>query len=188
MLADAEAQTELLRSSLPEPDDILFRSHLHGVPGIVRGIPVVEVVVVHRLGEEVLGAGIRVELHQAVGIEVLRLPRLDHILPPVLGGMPVHTPMMQILIRALPVHITRIPVAVHRHGLWPPMRPNTELGIAEPVRAHIVPQRVPCRFERSLLNRLPLLHTTSLLEIRCCAEIRYFGAIAVKSIPHHLII
>ena len=44
--------------------------------------------------------------------------------------------------RTLLIHLARIPVAFHRHGLRPPVRPDAELRIAKPLGAFIVGQRL----------------------------------------------
>jgi hypothetical protein len=42
--------------------------------------------------------------------------------------------------RALLIHFACIPVALHRHSLRPPMRPDADLRIAKLFRARIIRQ------------------------------------------------
>ena len=76
----AEAQARLERRRPPLADDVPVRAGPHGVPRVGAGVPVVEVVVVGGQRHEVFRPGGLVLLHQGVGIELLRLPRGDHVL------------------------------------------------------------------------------------------------------------
>ena len=48
-----------------------------------------------------------------------------------------------VLLRALDVHLARIPIALLRYALRRPMRPDTKLGVAKPVWRLELFQRVP---------------------------------------------
>ena len=50
--------------------------------------------------------------------------------------------MVLVIRRTLLIHLARIPVALHRHGLRSPVRPDAELRVAEPFRAGIIRQRI----------------------------------------------
>ena len=52
------------------------------------------------------------------------------------------------------IHAARIPVAVLRLALRPPVRPDAELGVAKPLRALVLLQRIPCRLEFARGHRL----------------------------------
>src|SRR6202035_262483 len=49
---------------------------------------------------------------------------------------------------ALDVHVARVPVARFHGGLWSPMRPDPELGVANPVGDMIFRQRFASGLER----------------------------------------
>ena len=55
--------------------------------------------------------------------------------------------MMVVVRVARHVHEARVPVALARHRLRPPMRPDAELGIAEPVGRLVGRQRLDRRLE-----------------------------------------
>src|SRR3569833_1217057 len=80
-----------------------------------------------------------------------------------IGGMAVKLQVMQIELVALDIHLARIPVAIFRHALRRPMRPDAEFGVAEPVgRVILRLQRLPIRLERS--------RSDGLAQGRCRAE------------------
>ena len=154
MLADAEAQSLLPRRFPPDSHDVLLRSHVHRVPARILRVPQVEVIVVHAHADEVLCAGLLVEAHQMVGIPTGGLPDIDQILVANLGRMPIVFQMMLILLRSLDIHVARVPVAVFNGRLRPPMRPDAELGIAEPFRNPVSLQGVPGSDKAPTLRRL----------------------------------
>jgi hypothetical protein len=67
-------------------------------------------------------------------------PQAANILVPELGGMSIMTDMVEILGMSLNIHVPRIPVSVHQHALRPPMRPDAEFGVTEPVRTLVLTQ------------------------------------------------
>ena len=80
MLREAERHAVFLRRLLPQAANVLLRAHLHGVHAVeLRGI-VEKVIVVHGLGHEIARARLVVQRHQAVGIEVFRLPERADVL------------------------------------------------------------------------------------------------------------
>ena len=96
------------------------------------------------VGDEVLGAGFHVQIEQRVGVPVLGLPAVLDFHEADLGRMAVVLDVVVVLPVALDVHAARVPVAHLRHALRTPMRPDTELRIAEPIgRAVAVDQRIP---------------------------------------------
>ena len=164
VLRYAEGQAELLRRALPEQADVLLRADVDRVPGVVLAGKVVEVVVVHGLAHEVARPGLDVEPHQPLGVEVLCLPERDQVLVAELGGMAVGAPVVAVLLAALLVHVAGVPVAVHGHGLRPPVRPDAELGVPIPLRAAERAQAVQVRSKGPLCDvKLEFAHLGFLL-------------------------
>ncbi len=150
VLGDAERQALRLRGLLPVADDVAVRAHLHRVPAVVLRVPEVEVVVVDAHADEVTGARLLVERHQALGVPLLRLPERDHVLVARLRRVAVALEVVLVLLVALEVHVACVPVAEHRHRLRPPVRPDAELRVAEPVGAVVLGERLVGRRERAL--------------------------------------
>ena len=94
----------------------------------------------HAHAHEVAGARGLVEGHEPVGVKLLRFPERDDVLVAKLGRVAVGFYVIVILstFSALLIHLPCIPVADHRHALGTPVRPDTELGIAKPLRALVV--------------------------------------------------
>ena len=145
---NAEPQPVFLRRLLPVADDVAFRPHVDGVPLVELRVPEEEVVVVRAHADEVLRPGLLVELHQAVRVPFLRLPQRDDVLVAELRRMAVVLQVILVMLVARLVHAPRVPVAVHRHRLRSPVRPDAELGIAEPVGTLVLLQRIHVRLER----------------------------------------
>ena len=59
MIRHAEPQPAIAREPCPGADDVLLRADVDGVPGVVRGVVGVEVVVMIRERDEILGAGLQ---------------------------------------------------------------------------------------------------------------------------------
>ena len=138
MVGHPKVQPILARGLGPDADDVLVRPDPDGIPGLILGVPAVEVVVVVGQRHEVLGARLHVELHQGVRIPVLRVPGVVDVLEAVLGGRPVAGQMVLVLWAALDVHVAGVPVALLRLALGRPMRPDAELGVPEPVGRRVV--------------------------------------------------
>src|SRR5450631_1405499 len=68
--------------------------------------------------------------------------------------MSVATDLVPILALALNIHIASIPIAVLRHTLRTPMRPDAKLGVAIPFRRVIAEQRVPVRLKRPVAGQI----------------------------------
>src|SRR5205807_4958419 len=92
-----------------------------------------EIVVVRPHAHEVLRAGLLVELHKPVGIPLLGPPERDDVLVAEHRGVAIVLQMVLVVLVAWLVQAAGIPVAVHRNGLRAPVRPDAELGIAEPL-------------------------------------------------------
>ncbi len=150
MLGDAESQAQLLRGLLPVADDVTVRSHLHGVPFVVSGVPEVEVVMMDAHAHEVARAGLLVHGHQAIGVPFLGLPERDDILVTQLRGMTVMLEVILVLRMSLDVEMPGVPVAEHGHGLRPPVSPDAQFRVTKPVRILILLERLKTGLERTL--------------------------------------
>ena len=106
------------------------------------GFPKEEIVVMRAHADEIFRTGLFIKFHQALGIPVLGLPERDDVLPAVGGGMTETGEVVVIIGGALLIHLARIPVAHHGHGLRPPVRPDAELGIPEPFGVGVVGERI----------------------------------------------
>jgi hypothetical protein len=84
-------------------------------------------------------------------IEFLGLPEGEDVFPTLLGRVTVVLEVMLVVSAKviLGIQVAGIPISTHRHRLRPPVRPDTELGIAEPVRAFILGERVLGGLERA---------------------------------------
>ena len=148
MFGHTEAQAVGLGGFLPGGHHIAVRSVVHGIPGMQLGFPKEEIVMVRAHAHEILRAGLFVEFHQSLGIPVLGFPKGNDVLPAVGGGMTETREVVVIIGGALLVHLARIPVAHHRHGLRSPVGPNAELGIAKPLGVGVVGERIHGGLER----------------------------------------
>ena len=143
---------------LPQCADILFRACIYRIPWIMGRIEIIEVVVVHRLTHKIPGAGFHIQIHQPRRVEVFCFPELDDIFIAKFGRMTVFPPVIIVLRVAFGVHMPRIPVAVHRHGLRSPVTPDAEFSVPEPIRANIILQTVHSSTERAFFNFKSCVH------------------------------
>ena len=135
MDADAQRQLVFLACPCPLADDVAPGSHAHGVPFLIGRIPEVEVVMVLPQRKEKLRPTLLVELHQRLGIPSLGLPGIAEILHAEVSGRAIVLHMILVLPAAFLVHAAAVPVARLCLALRSPMRPDAELGIAEPFGA-----------------------------------------------------
>src|ERR1017187_4427651 len=84
-----------------------------------------------------------------VRVELVAFPGGDDVLEAELAGVPVGGDVILVLLAALHVHVAGIPVAVFGGRLRTPVRPDAELGIAEPFGNLVLPQRFTGGFKRS---------------------------------------
>ena len=148
--AHRKAQTVFARRRRPAADQIFLRPDGDGIPRLVFGIEQVEVVVMDGQRHEILRAVFFVERQQLVGVKVRRLPDMNDVLEAVGGRMAVFQEVRFVIGAALDIHAARIPVAVFRLALRPPVRPDAELRVAEPVGRLIMRrQGFPRRLERA---------------------------------------
>ena len=149
VIADAETKAAPLAEGGPGADDIFFRADPVGVPCMVPGVVVIEVVVVIGEGHEVFGTRRLVQVQQRVGIPALCLPQDVDVFESDFRGMTVGLDVIVVGGVALDVHAAGIPVALLRHALRGPVGPDAELGVAEPVRRPVLRlQGLPTRLKR----------------------------------------
>jgi hypothetical protein len=152
MNTDRKTQAILARRRRPAAEQVLARPDVYGVPRLIFGIPIVEVVVVNGQRHEIPGAILFVESQELFGIKMFRLPLVYNVLETVCRRMAIFREMRFIIAASLQIHEARIPIAVLWLALRSPVRPNAELRIAKPFRALIVPQRIPVWLERAGRN------------------------------------
>ncbi len=170
-----ELQAPLLDRLLQLPGDVAVRSYLDRIPRGDLRIPHRKVVVMHRhwAGEfrpgpgEEIGPGLRVEL---LGRELRNNVLVADL------GLIAETLLMVGKDRVLrDVHLVTVPLAALRAVLTtdrdrPPVRVDTELGVAEPLGVLMPLERFPRRLERSRpAGRRRILGTVS-GEAEVCAE------------------
>src|SRR5437588_5192330 len=81
MLANGKPQALFASGLLEHADDVLSRPRCGGVPTrVVDRFPEIEIIMMHAHAAKVLRASLLVELHQMIGIELLRLPGRDYVL------------------------------------------------------------------------------------------------------------
>src|SRR5436309_15643387 len=95
---------------------------IHGIPGVVPRIPGIKVVAMNTQGHEVFGAGLLVFPDERFRFPVFGLPERQYVLITELGRMPVVLNVELVLLRALYVHVPRIPTALPRTTLRIPVR------------------------------------------------------------------
>src|SRR5215468_8680774 len=76
VVADAEAQAVCTRDFGPRSDDVLLRTYVDRVPGVILRVVGVEVVVVVGEGEKVFRARALVKGHQLLRLPALGLPEV----------------------------------------------------------------------------------------------------------------
>ena len=110
---------------------------------------IVMVVVGH--AHEILRPGALVEADEVLGVPTLGLEQVADILEPELRRMAVFGDVKLVDRMRLNIHVLRIPVALLRHALRPPMRPHAELGIPEPVgRGLVILERFKVGLKRAV--------------------------------------
>src|ERR1035438_1107378 len=82
-----------------------------------------------------------------IRIPLVRLPDADNVLVADLGRMTKIGEMVPVLLRALHIHESCVPVSVFNCRLRPPVRPYAELGVTKPLGHRIGLQRSTCRLK-----------------------------------------
>ena len=144
MEGDAEGQSVFLSRFRPSLQDVLLGADVDGVPLLILRVPEVEVVVVVAQSEEILRPHLFfIELHQSVRVPVFGLPQGQDVLEAHLRRMAVVTAVEIRLTGALFIEPACHPVARTLHTLRPPVGPDAELDVAEPLRHFIRAQTLP---------------------------------------------
>ena len=148
--ANTEFQALGASGSGPSADQVFLRAEPDGVPGLILAIEVVEIVVVIRQGAKVLSTRPLIETHEFVRIPILSSPLVDHVLKSHLGRVPVVCQMELVIRLPFDIHLACVPVAIFGLALWPPVRPDAELGITVPRRRLVLLERFPSWLELAL--------------------------------------
>jgi hypothetical protein len=72
---------------------------------------------------------------------------MDDVLEAKILGVAIVGHMIGILVGAGIIHVSGVPVAVHRDALRSPMCPDAEFGILIPLRGLVIEERLPRRTE-----------------------------------------
>ena len=143
VVGDAEAEAVGAGELCPGADDVAHGTDAGGVPGVVGGGEIIEVVVVVGEGDEVFGAGGGVEAHEIFGLPLVGLPEVVDLHETGLRGVTVGFEMVVIAGVALEVHAAGVPVALLGDALRGPVGPDAELCVAEPVWGFVGAERGP---------------------------------------------
>ena len=111
-----------------------MRSHVHRVPGLVGGVPVVEVIVMHALDENEACARIAINFDEPCGVELGGIPRMQHVFIAGFRGMAEVADMVVISRGSRLIDFARVPIAALARGLRSEVHPDAKLGIAQPRR------------------------------------------------------
>src|SRR5271156_7022502 len=84
-----------------------------------------------------------------LGIPFIALEHGDQVFEAYFGRVSIGLEVVLVLRAALDIHIPRVPVAIFDAGLRPPMRPDTEFCIAEPLWDLVGVERTARPLERS---------------------------------------
>ena len=147
MLRHAEPQAVFLRRLLPISHHVAVRAHVHRIPTVIPRIPEMEIVVMRAHADEILRSRFLVQGHQPIGIPFLGLPERNDVFIAEHRRMPVMGEMIFVVVAPLFVHLPRIPIPFHRHGLRAPMRPDAEFRVAKPFGIAILLERLHRRLE-----------------------------------------
>lgn len=173
MFGHAEAQAVLPGGGPPRSDDVSLRTHNGRVPAMMFRIPEVEIVVVAAHRDEIFGAGRDIFAHQRVGIEMLGLPQGNDVLVAELRGVAVCLDVMVVVRVARHVHEACVPVALTRHRLRAPMRPDAELRVAKPIGRPIGLERRDAGVERSRPQVERSVFSAGANLVPCCTRCRF---------------
>ena len=132
MEGDAVAHAGGVGGFGPFADEVALRSHVHRVPGLIGGVPVVEVVVMHALHDEEARAGVVIDLDEFGGVELGGIPGVQHVLIAGFRGMAEVADVVVVGRGSRLIDFARVPVAALARGLRTEVDPEAELGLAQP--------------------------------------------------------
>ena len=162
MIADAKGQAFGSGRLFPTPYDVPLWTDPRCVPRVMRAVVQVEIVMMARHSHEIFRANLLVAPQQCRRIPCLGLPFADDVHEAGIGRMPIIGDMMLVGRTSGHIHQAAIPIARFGLALRPPMRPDSEFGIAEPFRG--VPtrdKRRPVRLKRCGMRRCSAAHRNS---------------------------
>ena len=125
-----------------------------GIPWLMLRIPGVKTVMVIGQGDEYSCAGLFVARDQLVRIPIQQRPLRAKLFVPEPRWRPVMFELIFVLPLALDIHIACVPVPGFGHALRTPVSPDTELGIAVPIRRFVIEQRIPRGLERTVACKI----------------------------------
>jgi hypothetical protein len=130
----AEAHALSARRRFPFAQDVALGAELHGIPRLIAGIPVVELIVMHALDDQEARTGVAIGLDQRSGIERRGVPRAQQFLVADHRGMAEIPDVVRVGSLAFDVELSRVPVAALSRRLRSEVNPDSELRFAQPSR------------------------------------------------------
>ena len=152
MNGNTKAQSSRAGNLGPATNNVLVRPNAHRIPWLIGGIEAIEVVTMIGECHEVFGPSLFVKRHQLFWIPIFGMPEVVDILETKLGWMTIVFQVVFINGAVGLIHIMCIPVTLLRDALGRPVRPDAELGVAEPFWALVLLERFPISFEGAFRN------------------------------------
>src|ERR1035438_3544090 len=143
MQRDAETQPLFARCRSPVANYIAVRANGSGVPQLVFRIPGIEAVMMIGQCDKQPRPRLLVARNQSIRVPVQQRPLRAEVLVAKARWMTIMLQVILILPLPLDVHVARIPVAILRHALRAPMRPDAELRVLIPLRRVVLHHGVP---------------------------------------------
>ncbi len=147
MYGDAESQSSACAPLPPMCSkqgtagyDIPMRTNGCCIPRLVFRIPRIEVVVMIRERHENPRACLLVSRDQLVGVPIQQCPLCAEVLVSKARCRAIMVEVILVLPLSFNVHVARVPVTSLGYALRSPVRPDSELGIAIPVRSFVLEQ------------------------------------------------
>ena len=138
VVADAETQALRARHRGPQAGNVLLGADVHRIPSVVAGIVSVKIVVVVGQADKVFRSCALVERHQPFRLPALRAPQIVDLHEAEARWVTICLDVVVVGRIALQIHPAGIPVALLGHALRRPMRPDSELGVAKPIRIAVI--------------------------------------------------
>ena len=154
MHGNSDLQSMLSTGFCPTAYDIFHGAYPGTVPLLIRAVPTVEVVMMLPHCHEVFSPSIGIKLYESFGVPLIGFPVVTQVfISQRFAGRSTENraegvPLMAIL----SIHGTCVPIAIFCLALWVPVCPDTELGIAEPLRTFPCRKALPITMICTLLN------------------------------------